>query len=96
LVLSCSAVRLDGILISGPGGLSFERSYRIHLFIGGAIVVMSERSCPMSGSVGSGGCPMGNNKSGRVGPRGCNFANFSQPGDLREAFDVSNSEITTS
>ncbi|KUJ15041.1 NADPH-ferrihemo protein reductase [Mollisia scopiformis] len=47
---------------------------------------MSERSCPMSGSVGS-GCPV--NRETRTGPRGCNFMAFSQPGDLRAVFDVS-------
>ncbi|KAI1120698.1 cytochrome b5-like Heme/Steroid binding domain-containing protein [Nemania abortiva] len=45
---------------------------------------MSERSCPVSGSV-RGACPAGNN---RMGPRGCSFSGFSQPGDLREAFDI--------
>ncbi|KAH9213060.1 hypothetical protein DL95DRAFT_367474 [Leptodontidium sp. 2 PMI_412] len=28
------------------------------------------------------------NKGSRTGPRGCNFASFSQPGDLRAAFDI--------
>ncbi|KAI1147237.1 cytochrome b5-like Heme/Steroid binding domain-containing protein [Nemania diffusa] len=45
---------------------------------------MSERSCPASASV-RGTCPAGNN---RVGPRGCSFSGFSQPGNLREAFDI--------
>ncbi|KAH8660905.1 sulfite reductase flavoprotein alpha-component [Tricladium varicosporioides] len=41
----------------------------------------------MSGSEGGGRCPMGN-KEGRVGPRGCNFMNFEQQGDVRAAFDI--------
>ncbi|KAI0110397.1 cytochrome b5-like Heme/Steroid binding domain-containing protein [Nemania sp. FL0031] len=45
---------------------------------------MPERSCPVSGSV-RGTCPAGNN---RMGPRGCSFSGFSQPGNLREAFDI--------
>ncbi|KAI0437400.1 cytochrome b5-like Heme/Steroid binding domain-containing protein [Xylaria telfairii] len=44
---------------------------------------MSERSCPVSGSLG-GTCPAGN----RAGPRGCSFSGFSQPGNIREAFDI--------
>ncbi|KAI1745101.1 cytochrome b5-like Heme/Steroid binding domain-containing protein [Xylaria scruposa] len=44
---------------------------------------MSERSCPVSGSFG-GTCPVGN----RTGPRGCSFSGFSQPGNIREAFDI--------
>ncbi|KAI0399431.1 cytochrome b5-like Heme/Steroid binding domain-containing protein [Xylaria palmicola] len=45
---------------------------------------MSERSCPVSGSV-RGTCPAGNHQTG---PRGCSFSGFSQPGNLREAFDI--------
>jgi hypothetical protein len=49
---------------------------------------MSERSCPVAGSVrGSGGCPM-SNKGSQVGPRGCNFLGMTQHGDLHAAFDV--------
>ncbi|KAF4632905.1 hypothetical protein G7Y89_g5214 [Cudoniella acicularis] len=48
---------------------------------------MSERSCPISVSV-VGRCPMSNNKEGRLGPRGCNFASFEQQGDIRAAFNI--------
>ncbi|KAI0912553.1 cytochrome b5-like Heme/Steroid binding domain-containing protein [Ustulina deusta] len=44
---------------------------------------MSEQSCPVSGSL-RGACPVGNRK----GPRGCSFSGFSQPGNIREAFDI--------
>ncbi|KDN61558.1 putative cytochrome b5-like Heme/Steroid binding domain-containing protein [Colletotrichum sublineola] len=54
----------------------------------------SERSCPVSGTMG-GVCPMGADKSGRqsrsssrMGPRGCSFSGFSQPGDIHAAFDI--------
>ena len=51
---------------------------------------MSERSCPVGGSIrGEGGeCPM-SKKGSRTGPRGCNFSGMSQQGDLNAAFDVS-------
>ncbi|KAK1654596.1 cytochrome b5-like Heme/Steroid binding domain-containing protein [Colletotrichum phormii] len=58
-------------------------------------MAFSERSCPVSGSVGGGVCPVGANKSGRqsrsssrMGPRGCSFSGFSQPGDIHTAFDI--------
>lgn len=57
------------------------------------INIMSERSCPASGSVGS-GCPVGGGKGSRLGPRGCNFSSFSQAGDLRAGFDVCLSSVT--
>ncbi|EFQ28219.1 cytochrome b5-like Heme/Steroid binding domain-containing protein [Colletotrichum graminicola] len=54
----------------------------------------SERSCPVSGTTG-GMCPIGTDKSGRpsrpskrMGPRGCSFSGFSQPGDIHTAFDI--------
>ncbi|KAF4834122.1 Sulfite reductase [NADPH] flavoprotein alpha-component [Colletotrichum siamense] len=52
---------------------------------------MSERSCPVSGSIGGGRCPAGNHgqsASRRVGPRGCSFSGYTQPGDLHAAFDI--------
>lgn len=60
-------------------------------------MAFSERSCPVSGSVGGRGrCPAGAAASGRqsrsssrMGPRGCSFSGFSQPGDIHAAFDVS-------
>ncbi|KAI1340878.1 cytochrome b5-like Heme/Steroid binding domain-containing protein [Xylariaceae sp. FL0016] len=51
---------------------------------------MSERSCPVSGSVGA-VCPAGagsHKASSRMGPRGCSFSGFSQPGDIHTAFDI--------
>ncbi|KAI1361987.1 cytochrome b5-like Heme/Steroid binding domain-containing protein [Xylaria arbuscula] len=45
---------------------------------------MSERSCPVSGSQ-RGVCPAG---AKQMGARGCSFSGFSQPGNLREAFDI--------
>ncbi|KAH8658059.1 sulfite reductase flavoprotein alpha-component [Xylariales sp. PMI_506] len=47
---------------------------------------MSMRSCPVSGSAG-GDCPAG---MGRSGPRGCSFSGFTQPGDIRAAFQLGN------
>ncbi|KAI0423459.1 cytochrome b5-like Heme/Steroid binding domain-containing protein [Xylaria sp. FL1042] len=44
---------------------------------------MSDQSCPVSGSL-RGVCPVRNRK----GPRGCSFSGFSQPGNIREAFDI--------
>ncbi|KAI1496779.1 cytochrome b5-like Heme/Steroid binding domain-containing protein [Biscogniauxia marginata] len=54
---------------------------------------MSERSCPVSGSVGGRGiCPAGaavsKRSNSRMGPRGCSFSGFCQPGDLHAAFDI--------
>ncbi|KAI1214787.1 uncharacterized protein F4807DRAFT_404564 [Annulohypoxylon truncatum] len=52
---------------------------------------MSERSCPVSGSVG-GQCPVGHTNTSRsnsrMGPRGCSFSGYSQPGDIHAAFDI--------
>ncbi|KAI1390895.1 uncharacterized protein F4822DRAFT_442135 [Hypoxylon trugodes] len=52
---------------------------------------MSERSCPVSGSVG-GKCPAGHTGSTRsnsqMGPRGCAFSGYGQPGDIHAAFDI--------
>ncbi|KAI6377713.1 hypothetical protein MCOR25_002437 [Pyricularia grisea] len=51
---------------------------------------MSERSCPVSGSLG-GKCPGARASGGRSqlrGPRGCSFSGYSQPGDLHAAFDI--------
>lgn len=52
---------------------------------------MSERSCPVSKSV-SGRCPAARGRasrsSSRVGPRGCSFSGYCQPGDLRTAFEI--------
>ncbi|TLD33067.1 hypothetical protein PspLS_00643 [Pyricularia sp. CBS 133598] len=51
---------------------------------------MSERSCPVSGSLG-GKCPGARAAGGRFqlrGPRGCSFSGYSQPGDLYAAFDI--------
>ncbi|KAL0942299.1 NADPH-ferrihemoprotein reductase (cytochrome b5-like Heme/Steroid binding domain-containing protein) [Colletotrichum truncatum] len=54
----------------------------------------SERSCPVSGSM-RGRCPAGaaaqgkqSRASSRMGPRGCSFSGFSQPGDIHAAFDI--------
>ncbi|TQN65243.1 NADPH oxidoreductase A, partial [Colletotrichum shisoi] len=58
-------------------------------------MAFSERSCPVSGTMGA-VCPVGANSSGRqsrsssrTGPRGCSFSGFTQPGDIHTAFDVS-------
>ncbi|KAL8380812.1 hypothetical protein RB595_005212 [Gaeumannomyces hyphopodioides] len=52
---------------------------------------MSERSCPVSGSMG-GKCPgarMGQRGSQPLlGPRGCSFSGYCQPGDIHAAFDI--------
>ncbi|KAI0119306.1 hypothetical protein F4814DRAFT_458635 [Daldinia grandis] len=54
---------------------------------------MSEYSCPVSGSVG-GRCPVGHagssrsRSNSRMGPRGCTFSGYGQPGDLHAAFDI--------
>ncbi|KAI2621760.1 hypothetical protein GGR54DRAFT_78796 [Hypoxylon sp. NC1633] len=52
---------------------------------------MFEQSCPVSGSVG-GNCPVGHASStrsnSRMGPRGCTFSGYCQPGDLHAAFDI--------
>ena len=51
------------------------------------VAIMSLASCPVSGSTG-GLCPASG--SSRVGQaRGCAFAGAIQPGDIRAAFDVS-------
>ncbi|OTB07683.1 hypothetical protein M426DRAFT_266892 [Hypoxylon sp. CI-4A] len=50
---------------------------------------MSEQSCPVSGSVG-GACPVGHagsRSNSRMGPRGCAFSGYGQPGDIHAAFD---------
>ncbi|KAI3557410.1 sulfite reductase flavoprotein alpha-component [Colletotrichum abscissum] len=52
---------------------------------------MSERSCPVSGSMGGGRCPAGahgQTANRRVGPRGCSFSGYTQQGDLHAAFDI--------
>ncbi|KAK1851941.1 cytochrome b5-like Heme/Steroid binding domain-containing protein [Colletotrichum chrysophilum] len=59
-------------------------------------MAFSERSCPVSGSMGARGrCPAGtaaagrqSRSSSRMGPRGCSFSGFSQPGDIHTAFDI--------
>ncbi|KAF2179489.1 hypothetical protein K469DRAFT_641030 [Zopfia rhizophila CBS 207.26] len=49
--------------------------------------------CPVSGAAG-GQCPVGaisrtNSRAGsRIGPRGCTFSGFTQPGDIHAAFDI--------
>ncbi|KAH7358092.1 cytochrome b5-like Heme/Steroid binding domain-containing protein [Plectosphaerella cucumerina] len=56
---------------------------------------MSDHSCPVSGSQ-RGRCPAGGARAGgqqsrstsRMGPRGCSFSGFCQPGDLHAAFDI--------
>lgn len=48
---------------------------------------MSERSCPVSASVGS-VCPMGNGAGENGRARGCNFATFSRPEDIHSTFGV--------
>ncbi|KFY17160.1 hypothetical protein V492_00838 [Pseudogymnoascus sp. VKM F-4246] len=48
---------------------------------------MSERSCPVSASVGS-VCPMGNGAGGNGRARGCNFASFSRPEDVHSTFGI--------
>ncbi|KAI2470247.1 hypothetical protein F4781DRAFT_180953 [Annulohypoxylon bovei var. microspora] len=52
---------------------------------------MSERSCPVSGSIGA-KCPAGHastsRSNSRMGPRGCSFSGYSQPGDIHAAFDI--------
>ncbi|KAK1974673.1 sulfite reductase flavoprotein alpha-component [Colletotrichum cereale] len=50
---------------------------------------MSERSCPVSGSLGGGRCPAGRQSANRrFGPRGCSFSGYTQQGDLHAAFDI--------
>ena len=60
----------------------------------GQSVVMSERSCPISGSA-RGRCPASgapyhsqSRPNSRLGPRGCSFSGYCQPGDVHAAFDV--------
>ncbi|KAK0615347.1 hypothetical protein B0T17DRAFT_383314 [Bombardia bombarda] len=53
---------------------------------------MSSQSCPMSGMAG-GQCPAGSvagrgRAGSRMGPRGCSFSGYSQPGDIHAAFDI--------
>lgn len=53
---------------------------------------MSIASCPVSGVAGS-QCPAGSiagrsRSSSRIGPRGCSFSGYTQPGDIHAAFDV--------
>ncbi|KAH8205365.1 hypothetical protein TruAng_000444 [Truncatella angustata] len=51
---------------------------------------MSEYSCPVSGAAG-GQCPAGKSTArSQMGPRGCSFSGFAQPGDIRAAFDIPN------
>ncbi|KAI1872346.1 uncharacterized protein JN550_004065 [Neoarthrinium moseri] len=52
---------------------------------------MSERSCPVSGTAG-GRCPVGTGsvRGSQLGPRGCSFSGFAQPGDVRTAFNIPN------
>ncbi|KAI0129422.1 sulfite reductase flavoprotein alpha-component [Xylariales sp. AK1849] len=56
---------------------------------------MSERSCPVSGSAG-GLCPAGMSsaRGSQMGPRGCSFSGFTQPGDIRTAFNIPNGIAT--
>ncbi|KAK3900396.1 alpha subunit of putative sulfite reductase [Staphylotrichum tortipilum] len=54
---------------------------------------MSIASCPVSGMGGGGQCPAGSvagrsRASSRIGPRGCSFSGYTQPGDIHAAFDV--------
>ncbi|KAK3998190.1 alpha subunit of putative sulfite reductase [Cladorrhinum sp. PSN332] len=48
-------------------------------------------SCPVSGMAG-GQCPAGSvagsRSSSRMGPRGCTFSGYAQPGDIHAAFDI--------
>ncbi|KAK1759846.1 alpha subunit of putative sulfite reductase [Echria macrotheca] len=52
---------------------------------------MFARSCPVSGNAG-GHCPagsiVGSRPNSRIGPRGCAFSGYCQPGDVRAAFDI--------
>lgn len=55
---------------------------------------MSEAFCPVGGSA-RGRCPASGKTSksstraaSRVGPRGCSFSGYSQPGDIHAAFDI--------
>ncbi|VBB80424.1 Putative Sulfite reductase, alpha subunit (flavoprotein) [Podospora comata] len=52
---------------------------------------MSMQSCPVSGVAG-GQCPAGSvagsRSSSRMGPRGCSFSGYTQPGDIHAAFDI--------
>ncbi|KAK4442883.1 alpha subunit of putative sulfite reductase [Podospora aff. communis PSN243] len=53
---------------------------------------MSVMSCPVSGKAGA-QCPAGSvagrsRSSSRMGPRGCGFAGYTQPGDIHAAFDI--------
>ncbi|KAM0816938.1 putative indoleamine 2,3-dioxygenase [Seiridium cardinale] len=52
---------------------------------------MSELSCPVSGAAGS-RCPAGKSsvRGSQMGPRGCSFSGFAQPGDIRAAFNIPN------
>ncbi|KAK3947148.1 hypothetical protein QBC32DRAFT_401772 [Pseudoneurospora amorphoporcata] len=50
------------------------------------------QSCPVSGMAGA-QCPAGSmssqgRSSSRLGPRGCSFSGYSQPGDIHAAFDI--------
>ncbi|KAF7524391.1 hypothetical protein G7054_g11446 [Neopestalotiopsis clavispora] len=56
---------------------------------------MSQFSCPVSGAAGGGVCPAGKaggsvRGSQQMGPRGCSFSGFAQPGDIRAAFNIPN------
>ncbi|KAL2116173.1 hypothetical protein VTJ04DRAFT_10428 [Mycothermus thermophilus] len=52
---------------------------------------MSIASCPVSGMAG-GRCPAStgshSRSSSRMGPRGCAFSGYAQPGDIHAAFDI--------
>ncbi|KAK3315893.1 hypothetical protein B0H66DRAFT_273438 [Apodospora peruviana] len=48
----------------------------------------SSQACPVSGAAG-GQCPAGSASGrSRVGPRGCSFSGYTQPGDIHAAFDI--------
>ncbi|KAH9894721.1 sulfite reductase flavoprotein alpha-component [Xylariomycetidae sp. FL2044] len=54
---------------------------------------MSERSCPVSGSYrgecpASGATARSRSRSTQMGPRGCSFSGYTQPGDVRAAFSI--------
>ncbi|KAK4033607.1 alpha subunit of putative sulfite reductase [Parachaetomium inaequale] len=54
---------------------------------------MSIASCPVSGMAGGGQCSAGSvagrsRSSSRIGPRGCAFSGYTQPGDIHAAFGI--------
>ncbi|KAF2473623.1 uncharacterized protein BDR25DRAFT_124163 [Lindgomyces ingoldianus] len=49
---------------------------------------MSERRCPVAPGATGRLCPMSSRPGSKLGPRGCTFSGFAQPGDLHAAFDI--------